>query len=55
MVKVVIGEVVSVEDLGGVDVYCCILGVVDYFVENDEYVLLLVCNVVNCLNCKKIL
>lgn len=43
LVKVVIGEEVSVEEFGGVDVYCKIFGVVDYYVENDVYVFLIVC------------
>lgn len=53
-VKVVIGEVVIVEEFGGGDVYIWILGVVDYFVNNDYYVFLLVCNVVFRLNWKKL-
>lgn len=39
LVKVVIGEEVIVEEFGGGDVYICILGVVDYLVNNDYYVL----------------
>lgn len=50
LVKVVMGEVVSSEDLGGGDVYICLFGVVDYLVENDEYVIVIVCNIVVNLN-----
>lgn len=42
-VKVVIGEIVSVEEFGGGDVYICEFGVVDYLVEDDDYVLGIVC------------
>lgn len=52
LVKVVMGEVVIVEDLGGGDVYICLFGVVDYLVEDDCYVLVIVCEVVVNLNIK---
>lgn len=53
LVKVVIGEVVSVEDLGGGEVYMWFFGVVDYLVEDDVYVLVLVCRVVGNFNIEK--
>lgn len=51
--KVVIGEEVIVEELGGVDVYMRISGVVDHLVEDDEYVLELVCDIVVYFNLVK--
>lgn len=46
LVKVVIGEVVMVEEFGGGEFYVCCSGVVDYFVEDDEYVFEIFCDIV---------
>jgi len=40
-----------VEEFGGADVYMWYLGVVDYYVMSDEYVLVIVCLVVCNLYC----
>ena len=36
LVKVVTGEIVSAEELGGADVHSCISGVADHYAEDDR-------------------
>lgn len=47
LVKVVIGEIVLVEEFGGGDLYLCMFGVIDYLVDDDEDVLWIVCVIVD--------
>lgn len=47
LVKVVIGEEVGVQELGGVVMYIFVLGIGDYCVVSEQYVFLLVCEIVN--------
>ena len=50
LVKAATGEVISAEELGGADTHGRRSGVVDHVAENDEHALLLVREIVGCLN-----
>lgn len=47
--KVVIGEIVSDEEFGGVELYVQVVGIVEYLVENDVDGVCLVCEIVGML------